>query len=144
MSTDGDYQLYGKNLPLTDAPAFVRRAQDLETVWKALLEQCRQEREVLLEMPRLRLGILLAVVPEADLFDGLWTSSDQARYLRQLHTAWRPVLRRPHPPFQSAAELEEVIDKMVGSFRRFNQRWLKTLQNMDFRRINAMCEAYNR
>jgi hypothetical protein len=144
MSTDEQYQLFDKNLPLSDAPAFVRRAQELESVWHTLLEQCRRERESLLKMPKLRLGVLVAITPDGDVFNGLWTSPDQAQYLRQLHMEWQPVLRSPHPPAQSAAELQDAISRLVDSFTRFNKRWQKAIEKLNLRRINDLCEDYNR
>ena len=44
-----------------DAPAFVRRAREVEDAWNMLLDRCRHARGRLLEMPRMRLAKLFAL-----------------------------------------------------------------------------------
>jgi len=44
-----------------DPPAFVRRARQVEDSWTLLLDRCRFEQKRLLDLPRMRLGRLMAL-----------------------------------------------------------------------------------
>jgi hypothetical protein len=144
MSTDGQYQLFDKDMPLLDAPAYVRRAREVEAAWSLLLERCEKERTALLAMPRMRLGVLFASLPSDAMLESLWQFPEQAAYLRHLHAEWRPQLRVKLKPVRAAAELKRPVANLITSFTRFNRRWLKALGDLDLRNINTLREDYNR
>lgn len=144
MPDDGHHQLFDKDVPLMDAPAFVRRARDVEAAWTALLGICSRERERLLEMPRMRLARLFALLPPHVALSSLLRSPDDAGHLARLQEEWQPRLRSKLSPARSAGELAPAIAEVRLSFERFNRRWLKALAEIELGRINALREAYNR
>lgn len=127
-----------------DAPAFVRRAREVEDAWTGLLESCRRERKRLLEMPRMRLARFFALAqPACDTLPSLCTD-DELTYLRELHQEWKPQLRGAVKPTRSATGLERAKDDLRRSFRRFNVRWSKYLSALDLGPINHLRDGYNR
>src|SRR4029079_11059306 len=112
--------------------------------WTVLVERCERERELLLEMPRLRLARLFALVPADLSLSSLLQSPEDADYLARLHDDWHPRLRSRLHPARSSAELARAVADLNASFTRFNRRWTKALNELDLRRINALREAYNR
>src|SRR5690606_6637096 len=79
-----------------DAPAFARRGRDVEGSWRTLLEECRRLRDPLLDLVRLRLGTLHA------LLDGNWSAMRplvredvDLQTIAQLHEEHQPQLRIP-------------------------------------------------
>ncbi len=144
MSDDGDHQLFEKDMPLMDAPAFVRRARDVEAAWNGLIENCARERTRLLEMPRMRLARLLALAPSDAALSSLSGTLEDAHDLVELHRDWQPRLRSKVSASPSAAELMRAFADLRLSFKRFNHRWIKTLHELDLKPINALREGYNR
>jgi hypothetical protein len=144
MSDDGDRQLFEKDVPLMDAPAFVRRARDVEAAWNALLESCARERANLLEMPRMRLARLVALARSEAALSALVRTAEEAHDLVKLHRDWQPRLRSKVHTTHSAAELARALADLRLSFERFNRRWTKTLHELDLGPINALREGYNR
>ena len=60
---EGSRTEFMKMLAEQDAPpAYIQRAQRVEQIWNELLNQCRQEFAERLEMPRVRLAQLAALI----------------------------------------------------------------------------------
>jgi hypothetical protein len=127
-----------------DAPAFVRRAREVEDTWGGLLEACRRERKRLLEMPRMRLARFFALGQLSHGTPVPVCNADDLAYLRSLFQEWQPVLRGTAKPARSADELERAKDDLKRSFRRFNERWSKYLHELDLAPINQVRDGYNR
>src|SRR5437773_7583483 len=51
-------------LALHGAPAYVRRAQNVEAAWQQVVERCRRQRHEWLALVRTRLGLLRALAGE--------------------------------------------------------------------------------
>jgi hypothetical protein len=126
-------------LGLFDAPAFARRGLDLEHALARLDARCRREREAMLAMVRLRLKQWAAVAsgPEsadevfARRIDGLWSLADAEA------PAWAD---RPAP----ARKLRSVARELVASVERFNRRWERFLDGLNYEPVNGLIERYNR
>lgn len=144
MPDHGDYQLYDKDMPLMDAPAFVRRAREVELAGTALRESCSCERTRLLDMPRMRLVRLFALGPAGFSLSAVLREPEELQYLEGLYQEWQPRLRSKVSPAGSTAELAKGVAELALSFARFNRRWMKTLNELDLARINALREGYNR
>ncbi|HEY2252571.1 MAG TPA: hypothetical protein VGH74_15970, partial [Planctomycetaceae bacterium] len=127
-----------------DAPAFVRRAREVEDAWIGLLEACRNARERLLEMPRMRLARLFALGQLADQSATAICRADDLDYLRDLYREWQPQLRAAVKPARSAGELERAKADLGRSFQRFNERWSKYLHAVNLAPINWLRDGYNR
>jgi hypothetical protein len=127
-----------------DAPAFVRRALEVETAWNTLLEVCRHERARLLELPRIRLARFLKLL-------GSWQEGtfavcrpEDRAYLETLNHEWKPRLRSRVPPARSAAQIAGALAELASSFERFNRRMKKYLTDIDLGPINRRRDGYNR
>src|SRR5436190_1632154 len=125
-----------------DAPAFVRRAREVEDAWSGLLETCCRERKRLLEMPRMRLARFFALAQLSRQTPLSICSDDELANLRGLHQEWKPQLRGAVKPARSATELERAKDDLRRSFRRFNERWSKYLDALDLGPINHLRDGY--
>ena len=121
-------------------PAFARRGQDMEYSLNRIHARCRDQREELLEMVRLRLRqwSRVAAGPEtgrevfAGPIDRLW----------QLAHSRDPQLgrSRPAPPRQQ----QTVGRDLVASVERFNQRWRQFLESLNLGPTNQVIDQYNK
>ncbi len=126
-------------LGLFDAPAFARRGMDVEHALARLDARCRRERQVMLEMVRLRLkqwaGVASGPETAGEVFagpiDGLWNLADAPA------PAW---CDRAAPP----RKLRSAARELVASVERFNRRWVRFLDGLNYEPINALVERYNR
>ena len=59
-----------------ELPAYILRAQRVEEVWESLVRRCEQEKRKLLELPRIRLAQVAALV------DRKWELLPDQRQLR--------------------------------------------------------------
>ncbi len=126
-------------LGLFDAPAFARRGMDLEHAMARLDARCRRERQAMLEMVRLRLKQWAAAAsgPEtagevfARPIDGLWPLADAPAPI------WSD---RDAPP----RKLRSTARELVASIERFNRRWRRFLDGLNYEPVNGLIERYNR
>jgi hypothetical protein len=144
MSEEGQHRLFEKDMPLTDAPAYVRRAREVEAAWNALLDQLSRDRARLLEMPRMRLARLFGLAQSNGMLMSVLQSSDVVRELRRLYDDWQPGLLSRVTPARSHAGLLTGLRELRQSFERFNRRWIKRVKEIDLTRINRLRENYNR
>jgi hypothetical protein len=126
-----------------DAPAFVRRALQVEIAWEGMQAVCRRERERLLEMPRMRLArfVMLRESWSKDLSS--ICSPDDLAYLDRLHQDWKPRLRSTVQPARTEAAVVQALADVARSFARFNRRWLAYLGELDLRPLNQLRDGYN-
>jgi hypothetical protein len=144
MSPDSNPQNCDEVMYAFDAPAFVRRAREVEDAWTGLLDSCRNARERLLEMPRMRLARLFALGQLAEQTAPAICRPEDLAYLRDLYSEWQPQLRAAVKPVRTAGELERARADLGRSFQRFNERWSKYLQAVNLVRINWLRDGYNR
>lgn len=123
---------------LFDAPAFARRGQDVEYVLRTLHARCRTKRDELLEMVHVRLrqwaGASTGPDDGADVLHGsiesLWPMSGAAAP----QWAGAPA---------STRRRRAIVGDLVASVERFNARWRRFLEELDFTTVNAMIADYN-
>ncbi len=127
-----------------DAPAFVRRAQQVEIAWEGLQAVCRREREQLLEMPRMRLARFVMLRESWPRDVSPIYGADDLAYLDGLYQDWKPSLRSAAKPARTEAEVVQALADLTRSFGRFNRRWLGYLGELDLRPINQLRDGYNR
>jgi hypothetical protein len=128
-------------LGLFDAPAFVRRGQDVEYAVARLHARCRREREQLLEMVRLRLRQWAGVATGPEDVAGTFAPAAPIAELGTLAGA-ESLAWAAHraPPRRRRA----VARDLVASVSRFNRRWSAFLDQLNLEPVNRMVEAYNR
>ena len=146
MGHEGSRQEFLELLASQDeAPAFVRRTEDLEMTRQAVLAACQSARERLLEMPKLRLGQLHAHIQgDWSALENWLVPPDVLAQLRALYDVWQPQLRAPVMPTSSPDRWKQAYAELDQSFARFNRRWHEFLSEVDLGEINRLRENYNK
>jgi hypothetical protein len=127
-----------------DAPAYIRRARGVEAVYEQLLEFCRRRRTEWLEIVRLRIGMLHALVGDWDNLRSHLANEEQLNILRYSLAALAAPLRAPIEPTTSTRALRRALHELHESLERFNQRWREFLTGLDLTALNELREGYNR
>jgi hypothetical protein len=126
-----------------DAPAYVRRAREVQGAFDQLVARCRQQREEWLEMVRLRLGTLRALAGGWEALRPLLADDDQVDLLDRLYDSLRPRLRVPVERTSSPRALRRALAELEESIGRFNRRWQEFLRGVDVAGVNDLREGYN-
>jgi hypothetical protein len=123
---------------LFDLPAFARRGQDMEYSLKRIHLRCRDQRDELLEMVRMRLRqwSRVATGPQdwSEVFTGPIDSLWQLADCEPPDWAARAATRR---------QQLTVARDLIGSVLRFNQRWVQFLQSLNLGPTNQAIDQYN-
>jgi hypothetical protein len=127
-----------------DAPAYVRRARQVEQAYEELLALCRRHREECLGMVRLRIGLLRALAGEWESLRPLVADEGQVILLRDLHDLLSPQLRAPLEATSSPRELRRALAELQESIDRANRRWARFLDSLDLAPLNELRQNYNR
>ncbi|MFO0879202.1 MAG: hypothetical protein U0840_17800 [Gemmataceae bacterium] len=143
LGSDPDQRELNELLTLFDAPAYIRRARQVEHAYTQLLDRARRQREEWLLMVRLNLGRLHAL---AGGWEALrpWMDADQQPLLEQLWRDLSPRLRMPLRATTSPRPLRKALRELLDSLERFNTRWRAYLVGLDRTTINELREGYNR
>jgi hypothetical protein len=127
-----------------DAPAYARRARQVQDAYDHLLGRCRRQREEWLPMARLRLGLLRGLAGEWGTLRPLLADDLQIAVLQERETALAPRLRVPVEPTASRRTHEQALQELRESLERFNRRWQEFLGKVDVTRVNELRDGYNR
>lgn len=127
-----------------DAPAFVRRARDVQGSWEELLQRCTRQRDEWLQLPKIRLGIGAALAGEWAAVGNLLADPADARHLEEMHARWQPKLRVIPPRTDSPRKLHVALSQLIHSWARFNRRWQRFVEEVELTRLNERRAAYNR
>lgn len=124
-------------------PAFVRRGRRAQAAWEQLLAPLPAKREELLEMVRLRVGILVA---RAGGVGGLnrWFDQSVAAQLAAIYAETSPRLRMPIAPTSSERVIQVAYGELLASIERFNRRWRELVEKLDLTEVNRAREEHNR
>jgi hypothetical protein len=126
------------------APAYVRRARQVEDAWEQVLHRCRRQRDEWLLMVRIRLGLLRGLTGTWDALLPLLADADQVAALRELEAEVQPRLRVPVEPTSSARALRRALRELNDSLERFNRRWTEYLPKVELTQVNELRDGYNR
>jgi len=137
-------EAFKRFLSQSGAPAYIRRARAVEVALDQLLDHCRQRRAEWLQMVRLRISILRALVGDWDSLRPLLADEKQLNILRYSLAALASPLRAPIKPTTSPHVLRHALDELCESLERFNQRWQTFLRSVDLTAVNELREGYNR
>lgn len=127
-----------------DAPAYVRRACQVEDALDQLLARCRQKREPWLATVRLRLGTVRALVGDGSILRPLLADGEQVAILERLYADLDPRLRAPVAPTLDPCRCRRALEDLCQSIERFNRRWLAFLGEVDLGPLNELRDGYNR
>lgn len=127
-----------------DAPAYVRRAQQVQGAYEQLLARCRRQRDEWLGLVRTRLGTVYALAGEWERLGPLLADDGQLEGLRRAFQELDPRLRLPVKPTVSARALRRALEELRESAERFNRRWQAFLDDLDLTTVNELREGYNR
>src|SRR5687767_15813889 len=86
-------QVFKEVLAHYDAPAYIRRARQVQEAYDQLVASCRKQRDDWLKMVRIRLGTLNALAGDWDRLRPLLNDDTQLKVLRDLHEDLQPRLR---------------------------------------------------
>jgi hypothetical protein len=126
------------------APAYVRRAREVQEAYEALLVLCRQKRDEWLVMVRTRLGLLHALAGDWPVLTPLLHDAAHLDALRHLQATLEPRLRARVTPTSSPRALRKALLALRDSIERFNRRWHNFLPTLDLTRANQLRDSYNR
>jgi hypothetical protein len=144
LGNDREQKSFQYVMALHGAPAFLRRAHQVQMAWDALLEQCRRQREQWLGSVRSRLAVLHALAGEWTDLQRVLANPADADLLAALQRDLQPQLRQPCARMASAQALRTALAELVESLQLFNERWHHHLAKLDLSEINRLREDYNR
>jgi len=127
-----------------DAPAFARRARDVQGAWDTILGICARQRNEWLAIPKIRLAAVFALAGDWPAVGQLLANSEGERELERLHALWKPRLRVPMERSTSRGKLRSAYNQLAASCDRFNRRWRRFLDGVDLTGLNERRAAYNR
>jgi hypothetical protein len=143
LGSEEERQLVNQFLAYHGAPAYVRRAREVEESFRALVERCRQKREEWLTLVRVRLGTLRELAGEWERLRPL-VEEGQLEALQKMHAELQPRLRVEVPRARSERPLRRALRELCESLEAFNRRWLDFLRQVNLEHVNGLREGYNR
>jgi hypothetical protein len=143
LGRDDDRHMFQHFLAQYDAPAYVRRARQVQDAFDELLARCRRQREEWLAMVCTRLATLYALAGEWDRLRPL-LAEDTLRELRELHAELASEVRVPTERTSSVRALRRAVTELKESAERFNRRWRDYLSKVDLSPVNQLRIGYNR
>jgi hypothetical protein len=144
LGRDETSEAFKRFLSQFDAPAYIRRARGVQAALEQLLEYARRRRAEWLEIVRMRIGVLHALVGDWDNLRPFLADDAQLDILRYHLAALAAPLRAPVEPTTSPRPLRRALGELHESLERFNERWRAFLANMDLSAVNELRDGYNR
>lgn len=141
---DDEKRIFNDVLAMQGAPAYVRRAQQVESALADLLDVCQRQRDEWLKMVRIRLGLLRMLAGDWQALRPHLADDDQPRVLANLYDVLAPELRYRTEATTSPRKLTRALAELRESTERFNRRWAAYLPTVDLTRLNVLRENYNR
>jgi hypothetical protein len=135
---------YRQFLAQHGAPAYVRRALQVEEAFEQLVRRCQQQRDEWLLMVRLRLAMLRALAGDWAILRPSLADDEQVRVLNELWEMLQPTLRLGIAPTSSVRKLRRALAELNESIELFNSRWQAFLAGVDLGHVNALRDGYNR
>jgi hypothetical protein len=126
------------------APAYMRRAQQVQEAFDQLIARCRQQRDDWLKMVRTLLGLLRALAGDWSALRPCLADAQQVEVLRQLYADLDPQPVRGVETTSSPRALRRALRELREGIERFNRRWQEFLEQVDLSRVNGLREGYNR
>jgi hypothetical protein len=131
-------------LAMHGAPAYVRRAKQMEQGWETLVAHWRKRRDAELTMVRTRIAVLRALAGTWSVLRPLVLDDEQVALLQGLDADLRPELQQRLEPTGSGGKLRRALCELVDSVDRFNRHWSALLAGVDLTQVNELRDRYNR
>lgn len=144
LGRDETNEAFKRFLARFDAPAYIRRAREVQAAFDQLLEHCRRRRAEWLEIVRMRISVLHALAGDWGNLRPFLADDDQLDLLRYHLAALAAPLRAPVEPTISARALRRALRELHEGLARFNERWRAFLANVDLTAVNELRDGYNR
>src|SRR5437773_2532818 len=113
VSGSREEKWFQQMLALHGAPAYVRRAQNVEAAWQQIVERCRRQRHEWLGLARTRLGFLRALAGEWTALEVILAGPDDVAALVQLERDLEPNLKAPPEPTRSRRRLRHALHQRL-------------------------------
>ena len=127
-----------------DTPAFIKRARRTEEAVAQIIAYCRDRRNVLLEIPAMRLATVGALVAYGWPSLVAYLQDDSAAdYLDSLYDEWKPHLRVRIQVTDSPRKIRRALRELATSFENFNRKWELFTRELDLTDVNQAREDYN-
>src|SRR5262249_7972153 len=123
VSSNREEKWFQQMLALYGAPAYVRRAQNVEAAWQQLVECCQRQRHEWLALARTGLAILRDLAGEWTKLEPILAGSDAVAVLADLEQQLQPAERPRAEPSASVRRWRRALSELVESLSYFNQRW---------------------
>lgn len=127
-----------------DAPAYIRRARNVESDLDELFIRCNSLRRQWLNQPERIYHELKAKAGQWDRLEKWVSRPEQFAYLLRLEGLLQPVLKYPPPVSRWFWGVGKSIEQLRLQIRQFNQAWEKHLKELDLNPLNRSREGYNR
>src|SRR5262249_1047654 len=124
---DDANRFFQRVLGYYDAPAYVRRARQMEESYEQLLGRCRRQRDEGLGMVRIGLALLRALAGDWAVLKPLLADDAQLDLLRAMEAELKPTLRHRVEPTSSVRALRRMLGELGESMERYNTRWQEYL-----------------
>ena len=144
LGRDDDRHFFNQFAAHYDAPAYVRRAQQVQEAFDLLLGRCRRQRDDWLKIVRTLLGLLRALAGDWDVLVPCLADAQQVDVLRQLDADLHPQPIQGVAATSSPRAHRRALHELHEGIERFNRRWRAFLLEVDVSHVNALREGYNR
>jgi hypothetical protein len=144
LGRDETDEAFKRYLAQFAAPAYMRRAREVQAAFDQLLAYCRRQRAEWMEIVRLRISMLHALAGDWENLRPFLADDDQLDILRYHLAALASPLRAPVEPTTSARALRRALRELHESLELFNERWRAFLANVDLTAVNELRDGYNR
>jgi hypothetical protein len=140
---DHDRRVFNQVLSQYGAPAYIRRARQVEEAFDQLVNGCARQRREWLKIARSRLSAVCSMTDDKDALLPLLENASQLLTIEHLCSQLDVTLtrREGRPPARS---LRRQLQELTMSIVRFNQRWLTYLEGLDLTGVNQLRDGYNR
>jgi hypothetical protein len=142
LGRDDDRKVFQYVQARYDAPAYVRRARQVQAALDELLESLRLRRADWLKLVGGRLGQLHALAGDWSALRPWLRDEGELAKLHQLQNDLAP--RASEVPTTSARRLRWALRELTESVEQFNRRWQAFLPTVDLTQVNRLREGYNR
>jgi len=126
-----------------DAPAYVRRARQVEEALDRLLAVCRNQREQWLKEVRAQLTHLASLTGDWVSLGTLVSEGGQLEALPRLQ-----AILGLEPPFRTEGGVGwgagGALRNLRASLHAFNRRWRDFIDRQNLQQVNELRESYNR
>jgi hypothetical protein len=138
-----EHKIFNQIIGQYDAPAYIRRARQVQDSHDLLIARCRKQREEWLPLVRTRLATLRALATDWWKLRPWLADEEQVQTLERLHADLEPRLRLPVTPTSSPRKLRGALRELIESLERFNRRWRAFLPSVDLSQVNDLRKGYN-